>query len=143
MISVFLGKILKNYFAIRNQYTQVLLIAKFSEKGNAQIREQEPLICIFFFRWNFKTLLSYLESTPSNLWNMKILWKNKKSLNLGRKRPYLGIFRPEFSKALVVLEFNPLKYVKFQTFVKKQNDLNLGPKIINYCHTWNQHPQIS
>ena len=49
----------------------------------------------------------------------KFLEKTKKRLNLGQKMPYLGIFRPELWKSIVIFEIRTLKFVKLENFVKK------------------------
>ena len=43
--------------------------------------------------------------------------------------PYLGLFHLEFLKTLVKFEISPLIFVKFKNLAKKQNYINLGPKI--------------
>ena len=39
--------------------------------------------------------------------------------------PDLGIYGPEFCKAIVLFEINTIKFVKLQNFAKKQKWLNL------------------
>ena len=47
----------------------------------------------YFWGYNFKKLLSYFKSAPSNLSNCKLLLKNKNPQICGKKKmPYLGIF---------------------------------------------------
>ena len=65
-------------------------------------------------------LLSYLKSAPSNVSICKISQKKQKCLNLGPKMPYLGIFDQKC-----------LTWVFLGMNLKK-----------NYCHIWNQHPQM-
>ena len=48
-----------------------------------------PLLGIL--SWNFKKLMTYLKLASSNFLTCKLSSKNKKTLNLGPKIPYLGI----------------------------------------------------
>ena len=48
----------------------------------------------------FEKLLSYLKTAPSNSSNCKVCYKNKKSLNLGSKIPYLVALGSIFEKLL-------------------------------------------
>ena len=41
--------------------------------------------------WNFKKLMTYLKLASSNFLTCKLSSKNRKTLNLGPKTPYLGI----------------------------------------------------
>ena len=43
----------------------------------------------------------------------------------------LGIFRLEFESNIFIFEIGILKFVYLQNFTKKQNCLNLGPKILD------------
>ena len=43
--------------------------------------------------------------------------------------PYLGIFRLEFKKTIVIFEISTLKFVYLQNFMEKQKCLNFGPKV--------------
>ena len=78
--------------------------------------------------------------------------------------PDLGIFGLEFKKTIVIFEISTFGLVWLQNFVKKQKCLYLEPKMPffgfifltqnalfgylgqefkkNYCHIWNQHPQM-
>ena len=58
----------------------------------------------------FKKLLSYMKSAPSNLSNCKISQKKQKSLNLGPKMPYLGIFWLEFEKIIVIFDITTTEF---------------------------------
>ena len=61
---------------------------------------------------------------------------------------YLGIFKLDFKKAIVIFEISTLEFVYLQIFVKKQKCLNLGTKMPylgifglafkkKYCHILN------
>ena len=68
--------------------------------------------------------------------------------------PYLRTFGQEFKKILLsYLKPTPSNLSICKISEKKQKCLNLGQKILdlgifwartlkNYCHIWNQHPQI-
>ena len=79
--------------------------------------------------WNFKKLMSCLKSASSNLLTCNVLSKNKKTLNLGPKIPYLGIFGLQFNKNYYQI-FNQYsricETIKFHPKPKK----NLGPKML-------------
>ena len=45
----------------------------------------------------------------------------KKSLNLGQKMPYLGIFRLESRRAIVMFEISTLQFVSLPNFTKNKN----------------------
>ena len=60
----------------------------------------EPkMLYLLFLGWNWKNLLSY---KITNLKLMEKLGFMLKKLNLGPKMPYLGIFRMEFAKKLLL-----------------------------------------
>ena len=52
---------------------------------------------IGYFRLEFQGLMSYLKSASSNLLTCKVSSKNKETLNLGPKKPYLAIFGLQFN----------------------------------------------
>ena len=52
-----------------------------------------------------------MKLAPSNFSNFKILQKKKKkTLNLGSKIPYLGIFGLQFEKTNVIFEICSIKF---------------------------------
>ena len=53
----------------------------------------------------------------------------KKCPNLVPQVPYLGSFGLNIWKAIFILQFSTLKFVKLQNFAKKYNCLNLGLKM--------------
>ena len=73
-----------------------------------------------FLGYNFKKLLSYLKSATSNLSNCKISRKKQNCLNLGPKMPYW----------VFLIKIALFGCFRARIFLK------------NYCHIWNQHPQI-
>ena len=88
--------------------------------------------------------------------------KKWQCLNLVPKMPYWGIFGLgfennifglEFENNIVIFEISNLEFVYLQNFGKKWKCLSLGPNMPylgifsagisnEYCHIWNQHPQI-
>ena len=46
--------------------------------------------------------------------------------------PYLGTFRSEFEKTIVVFEISSFEFVKVQVFVLKKTNLNLGPNLFHF-----------
>ena len=67
---------------------------------------------------------------------------------------YSHIFGLEFSKAHVTFKISTLKFVKLQNITKKTKMHKFGTKnplfgyfwgriLKNYCHIWNENPQIS
>ena len=61
-----------------------------------------------------------MKLVPLNLSNCKVLVP---------KMSYLGIFRLEFEKHIVIFEISVLEFVLLQKFGAKLKILNLGPKI--------------
>ena len=115
--------------------------------------------------YNFKKLFLYFKSTSSNLFNCRVLLKNKKCLNLKPKMLDLGIFDKnslilvilgkKFRKPIVIFEIRILNFVVYlQSFAKKKTKMpKLGTKNAwfryfsteigtHYCHVWNHHHQI-
>ena len=72
----FLAGIWKQYCHIWNQHAQLFLTAKFREKKCLNLGPKMPYLVIFG-QWFWKIVLSYFKSAPSNLFNCKILRKNK------------------------------------------------------------------
>ena len=63
----------------------------------------------------------YLKSASSNLFTCKVSSKNKKTLNLGPKIPYLGIFVLQFNKSYYeIFNQNP-RICEIIEFHPKQN----------------------
>ena len=60
---------------------------------------------------NFEKPLSYLKSTPLNLPYWTVWCKRQKSLNLGPKMSYLGIFGLEVENNNVIFEISSLEFV--------------------------------
>ena len=71
--------------------------------------------------------------------------KKQKCLNLGQKRPYLGLSGLEFKKTIAILEISTLKFVQLQNFAKITKISKFGTKnalfgyfwariLTNYCH---------
>ena len=96
--------------------------------------------------------MSCLNSASSNLLTCKVSSKNKKTLNLGQKIPYSGIFGLQFNKNYYQI-FNQYPQIfKTINFYPKQKKVNLGPKKLylglwagmlkNYGHNCNHRPPI-
>ena len=71
--------------------------------------------------------------------------KKQKCLNLGQKRPYLGLSGLEFKKTIAIIEISTLKFVQLQNFAKNTKISKFGTKnalfeyfwariLTNYCH---------
>ena len=99
---------------------------------------------------NLKKLMPYLKSASSNLLSCNFSSKNKKTLNLGPKIPYLVIFGLQFNKNYYHI-FNQYyrinETIKFQSKQKKLRTKNalLGywaGMFKNYSHICNQGPPI-
>ena len=70
----------------------------------------------------------YLKSASSNLFTCKVSSKNKKTLNLGPKIPYLGIFVLQFNKSYYEI-FNQNPWIcEIIEFHPKQNKKKLASK---------------
>ena len=54
--------------------------------------------------------------------------EDKRTLSLEPKITYLGTFRPEFVKSIVMFEINTFGFVKMQSFILNKKN-NLGPKL--------------
>ena len=76
LFGYFGDRILKHCFHIWNRHYRIFLTKKICEKQIAWIWHQKCLVLVFL-GWNFKTLLSYLKSAPSNFMYYKISQKNK------------------------------------------------------------------
>ena len=80
-----------------------------------------------------------MKSAPSKLFDLQNFAKKTKMPNFGAKNPYLVFFIKNalfenfiakiFSKIIVIFQISTLKFVKLQTFMKKQNCLNFRPKM--------------
>ena len=92
----------------------------------------------------------YLKSASSNLFTCKVSSKNKKTLNLGPKIPYLGIFVLQFNKSYYEVFNQNLWNYRVSSKAKRKKNLHL--KILylglwagllkKYVHIWNQCPPI-
>ena len=103
----FWARILKNYFHIWNHHPQIYIIVKFCKKIKMSKFGTKNALFGFFRARILKKLLSYLKSTPWNLFNSKMFWRNKNCLNLGPAMPYLSIFGVEFLKVFSYLKSAP------------------------------------
>ena len=103
----FWARILKNYFHIWNHHPQIYIIVKFCKKIKMPKFGTKNALFGFFRARILKKLLSYLKSTPWNLLNSKMFWRNKNCLNLGPAMPYLSIFGVEFLKVFSYLKSAP------------------------------------
>ena len=79
--------------------------------------------------------------------------KKQKSLTLGQKMGYFGMFLLGVEKNILIFEISTLKFVWYQNFVKKWKCVKSGTKMTclgvfliiiweEYCHIWNQEPQV-
>ena len=69
----------------------------------------------------------YLKQAYSNLLTCKILPKNKKTISLRPKIPYLGIFGPQFNKRYYkVFNQHPLLYETINFHRKQKTKISLG-----------------
>ena len=66
--------------------------------------------------------MSYLKSASSNLLTCKVLSKNKKTLNLGPKIPYLSIFGLQFNKIYYQIfnQYSQICNIKFHLKQQQQ-----------------------
>ena len=103
---------------------------------------KRPYLAIFRLELEKTIFLLYFSTV--NLSKCNISCKKKK-LNVGLNLFYLGIFElelkfwtkivligyfgQEFQKTNTVFEMNILKLVNMQSFIQKQKNLSLGPKI--------------
>ena len=74
-------------------------------------------------------LLSYLESSLSNLLNHKVSFKTKKFLKLRLKIVICDILNLLFEKAVVSFDIISLAFLILASVVSKQRLLNLGPNL--------------
>ena len=74
-----------------------------------------------------------------------------KFLSLAPEMPYSGILGYNFEKIELYLKSVPSNLSYCKVWCKNKKSLNLGPKILylyifglefEYCHIWNQRPQI-
>ena len=75
--------------------------------------------------WNYKELLSYLKSTPSNLSIAKFGLKTR-ILKFGTK---IALFGLGIENTIVTIKISVLKFAEMHDFVQQKKCLNLGPKI--------------
>ena len=74
--------------------------------------------------------MSYLKLASSNLLTCNVSSKNKKTLNLGPKIPYLGIFGLQFNKNYYQIFNQYSRICETIKFHPKQQKNNLGPKML-------------
>ena len=74
--------------------------------------------------------MSYLKK-PQIFQNTKLSAK-KKSLNLGTKMPYLGIFGVEFENNTVIFETNTFEFIYLQNFAKKRSTFGTKNALFRY-----------
>ena len=92
---------------------------------------QKCLIDVFF-RWNLKTILWNLKSTPSNLSNCKLLQKNKNA-SVSDQKSFIWLFLGEnFWKPLSYLKSAPWNFPNCKIFWRNKNALILVQKCLNY-----------
>ena len=65
-----------------------------------------------FFLSNFKNYDHNRNHRPSTYSNSKFLWKNKIPLTLGANMHYLGVFRLQFEKPILIFEISTLGFAK-------------------------------
>ena len=61
----------------------------------------------------------------------KELCKNKNPYISDQKKPYLGIFKLQLEKAIVIFEINTLKFASKQIFVQNKKKLQMWDQIPN------------
>ena len=79
------------------------------------------MLYLGIFRLKFGKLLSHLKSEAWNFSECKISCKAKASLNLGVKKPYLGLFELKFEENIVMFKIRTLKLVKYQIVTNSVN----------------------
>ena len=77
LLGCFWATTLKKYCHVWNQHSQFCLIAKNFVKKQKDLNLDKKFLKCLFWDWSFKKLLSYLESTSSNLSNCRIFLKIK------------------------------------------------------------------
>ena len=122
LFKYFWHRILKSCSHIWNQHPQICQIAKFCEKNK---HDQ---------KWLFWLILDRIFKRYCRIWNQhpdisQIPKIYKNCLNFWPKMRYLVISRQKFLKTIVIFKIRTLKFVKFQSFSKKQKHLNLGPNM--------------
>ena len=74
--------------------------------------------------------MSYLKSARSNLFNWKILEKNKTKMpKFGTRKTWFGFFWAGIWKQYCHIEISTLEFIKLQNFAEKLKCPNLGPKM--------------
>ena len=104
--------------------------------------------------WNFEKLLPYVISGLSKRSKRIELCKNKNPYIWDQKKPYLGIFKLQLEKAIVIFEISTRKFASKQIFVQNKKKLQMWDQITNslfgyfwaavlknYCYIWNQNSQ--
>ena len=77
LLGCFWATIFKRYCHVWNQHPQFFLTAKNFVKKQKDLNLDKKFLKCLFWDWSFKKLLSYLESTSSNLSNCRIFLKIK------------------------------------------------------------------
>ena len=77
----------------------------------------------------FENTIVMFEISSHKFLKLQPLVQKWKSLNLGTKMPYLGIFRSYFQKIIVIFEVNPFEFILLQSFGQKLKSWNLASKI--------------
>ena len=89
-----------------------------------------------FLSKNFKKLFSYLKSSPSNLYNCKILQENK-NVKIWDQKCLIWVFQGQnFKKTIVVFEINTLKFVQQQNVLTKQKLPEFGTSNALFEYFW-------
>ena len=138
--------------SIWNHHSQICQIRKFLEKIKLPKFGTKNLLFGYFWCRILKNCCRIWNQHHQISQITKFLEKRTKCLNLGPKIAYLGFFRPEFWKYIIVFDTRTLKFVKVGNFVKR-NIVNLGGKMLysgffqaiffkNYCYLSNRHPQF-
>ena len=72
--------------------------------------------------------MPYLISGLSKRSKRKELCKNKNPYIWDQKKPYLGIFKLQLEKAIVIFEISTLKFPSKQIFVQNKRNFKCGTK---------------
>ena len=119
LFGYFWAGIWKKHCDIWNQQPRICLAANFGKKQKCL--NLGPKMHWVFLGWNLKTILSYLESSPSNLSNCKILWKNENAY-IWDKKCLIWVFLDwNFKKLLSYLKSAPSDLPNFKIPWKNEN----------------------
>ena len=118
---------MKNYCHKWNQHSRYFKNAKFCTKIKIlKFGIKNPYFVIL--GWNVEKLLPYLISGLSKRSKCKELCKNKNPYIWDQKKPYLGIFKLQLEKTIVIFEISTLKFPSKQIFVQKKRIFKCGTK---------------